>query len=53
MATTKNTTARIDHSALGKGVVCEHCSHSIQVSKRHVVTHAINGRRACPPLAGR
>lgn len=48
MTTTKNTTARIDHSSLGKGVVCEHCSHAIQVSKRHVVTHAANGRRACP-----
>jgi hypothetical protein len=45
--TTKRT-AVIDHSTLGKGVVCENCSHAIQVSRRHVVTHASNGRRACP-----
>jgi hypothetical protein len=46
MNTTRN--AVIDHSSNGKGVVCEHCGYSVQVSKRHVVTHASNGRRACP-----
>lgn len=50
MTTTKSTrrAAVIDHSATGKGVVCEHCGYSIQVSRRHIVTHASNGRRACP-----
>ena len=45
MTTSKNAT--IDHSALGKGVVCEHCGYAIQVSKKYVVAHASNGRRAC------
>ncbi len=44
---TKTSTARIDHSATGKGVVCEHCGCAIQVSKRNVVTHFSNGRRKC------
>lgn len=51
--TTTKTTATIDHSALGKGVVCEHCGFTVQVSKRHTVTHTMNGRRACPSLTGR
>lgn len=46
--TTKQTTARIDHSPTGKGVCCEHCGFAVQVSRRHVVTHVLNGRRACP-----
>jgi DNA-directed RNA polymerase subunit RPC12/RpoP len=48
MTAAAKTTARIDHTATGKGVACEHCGYAIQVSKRHVVTHAANKRRACP-----
>lgn len=46
--TASKTTARIDHSDLGKSVVCKNCGFAIQVSKRYVVTHFSNGRRTCP-----